>query len=254
MTPPPKPIILGAHFPGVNNHTVWSDPDAGSQMAIESFIHLARTAEQRQVRLLLPRRGPSSARASRADLRPRRRRPARHPADPGGAGGRDRAPRPHRHAQRHLSTRRTSWPASWRRSTTCRAGGPDGTWSRRRTRSSATTSAGAASCRTNSATSAPARSSGDGAGAVAVMARRRPRRRSPNVGCSPAPRRVGSSTGASSSTSPGASTCRAARRSIPVILQAGDSSGGRDLGAAIADGIFTPFRPPRRGPGLLAPI
>ena len=28
-----KQVILGAHFPGVNNHTVWSDPAAGSQIA-----------------------------------------------------------------------------------------------------------------------------------------------------------------------------------------------------------------------------
>ncbi|OBI00685.1 NtaA/DmoA family FMN-dependent monooxygenase [Mycobacterium scrofulaceum] len=41
-----KQIILGAHFPGVNNTTVWSDPDAGSQIAFESFVHLARTAER----------------------------------------------------------------------------------------------------------------------------------------------------------------------------------------------------------------
>jgi len=40
-----KQVILGAHFPGVNNHTVWSDPAAGSQIAFSSFAHLARTAE-----------------------------------------------------------------------------------------------------------------------------------------------------------------------------------------------------------------
>ncbi|OUZ04871.1 Nitrilotriacetate monooxygenase component A [Mycobacterium avium subsp. paratuberculosis] len=41
-----KQIHLGAHFPGVNNTTVWSDPSAGSQIAFESFVHLARTAER----------------------------------------------------------------------------------------------------------------------------------------------------------------------------------------------------------------
>ena len=40
-----KQVILGAHFPGVNNHTVWSDPASGSQVAFSSFAHLARTAE-----------------------------------------------------------------------------------------------------------------------------------------------------------------------------------------------------------------
>lgn len=42
----PKQIILAAHFPGVNNTTVWSDPGAGSQIAFASFEHLARTAER----------------------------------------------------------------------------------------------------------------------------------------------------------------------------------------------------------------
>jgi alkanesulfonate monooxygenase SsuD/methylene tetrahydromethanopterin reductase-like flavin-dependent oxidoreductase (luciferase family) len=42
----PKQIILAAHFPGVNNTTVWSDPRSGSQIAFESFEHLARTAER----------------------------------------------------------------------------------------------------------------------------------------------------------------------------------------------------------------
>lgn len=40
-----KQVILGAHFPGVNNTTVWSDPASGSQIAFSSFDHLARTAE-----------------------------------------------------------------------------------------------------------------------------------------------------------------------------------------------------------------
>ena len=42
----PKQIILGAHFPGVNNTTVWSDPAAGSQIDFASFVHLAQTAER----------------------------------------------------------------------------------------------------------------------------------------------------------------------------------------------------------------
>ncbi|MDT7713548.1 MAG: hypothetical protein QOG46_2378, partial [Pseudonocardiales bacterium] len=41
-----KPIHLAAHFPGVNNTTVWSDPDSGSQVEFDSFVHLARTAER----------------------------------------------------------------------------------------------------------------------------------------------------------------------------------------------------------------
>jgi FMN-dependent oxidoreductase (nitrilotriacetate monooxygenase family) len=41
-----KPIHLAAHFPGVNNTTVWTDPTAGSQIEFDSFVHLARTAER----------------------------------------------------------------------------------------------------------------------------------------------------------------------------------------------------------------
>jgi FMN-dependent oxidoreductase (nitrilotriacetate monooxygenase family) len=42
----PKQIILAAHFPGVNNTTVWSDPAAGSQIEFDSFVQLAQTAER----------------------------------------------------------------------------------------------------------------------------------------------------------------------------------------------------------------
>ncbi len=41
-----KQIHLAAHFPGVNNTTVWSDPTSGSQIDFDSFVHLARTAER----------------------------------------------------------------------------------------------------------------------------------------------------------------------------------------------------------------
>jgi FMN-dependent oxidoreductase (nitrilotriacetate monooxygenase family) len=41
-----KPIHLAAHFPGVNNTTVWTDPTSGSQIEFDSFVHLARTAER----------------------------------------------------------------------------------------------------------------------------------------------------------------------------------------------------------------
>ena len=45
MTTPRKQVHLGAHFPGVNNTTVWSDPRSGSQIDFASFEHLARRAE-----------------------------------------------------------------------------------------------------------------------------------------------------------------------------------------------------------------
>jgi FMN-dependent oxidoreductase (nitrilotriacetate monooxygenase family) len=41
-----RQIHLAAHFPGVNNTTVWSDPQAGSHIDFSSFEHLARTAER----------------------------------------------------------------------------------------------------------------------------------------------------------------------------------------------------------------
>ncbi|MFC9745500.1 NtaA/DmoA family FMN-dependent monooxygenase [Streptomyces niveus] len=46
MSKPVKQIHLAAHFPGVNNSTVWSDPAAGSQIDFSSFTHFARTAER----------------------------------------------------------------------------------------------------------------------------------------------------------------------------------------------------------------
>ncbi len=46
MTKPVKQIHLAAHFPGVNNTTVWSDPTSGSQTDFSSFVHLAQTAER----------------------------------------------------------------------------------------------------------------------------------------------------------------------------------------------------------------
>jgi FMN-dependent oxidoreductase (nitrilotriacetate monooxygenase family) len=42
----PKQIHLAAHFPGVNNTTVWADPASESQIDFESFVRLAQTAER----------------------------------------------------------------------------------------------------------------------------------------------------------------------------------------------------------------
>jgi FMN-dependent oxidoreductase (nitrilotriacetate monooxygenase family) len=46
MSKPIKQIHLAAHFPGVNNTTVWSDPAAGSHIDFRSFTHFAQTAER----------------------------------------------------------------------------------------------------------------------------------------------------------------------------------------------------------------
>jgi FMN-dependent oxidoreductase (nitrilotriacetate monooxygenase family) len=43
---PQKQVVLAAHFPGVNNTTVWSDPAAGSQIAFDSFRRFAQSAER----------------------------------------------------------------------------------------------------------------------------------------------------------------------------------------------------------------
>ncbi|MFD3593289.1 NtaA/DmoA family FMN-dependent monooxygenase [Nocardia sp. NPDC058640] len=43
---PRKQVHLAAHFPGVNNTTVWADPASKSQVEFSSFEHLARTAER----------------------------------------------------------------------------------------------------------------------------------------------------------------------------------------------------------------
>ena len=37
-----KQVHLAAHFPGVNNTTVWSDPKSGSHIEFSSFEHLAQ--------------------------------------------------------------------------------------------------------------------------------------------------------------------------------------------------------------------
>lgn len=41
-----KQIILAAYIGGVNEHTLWEDPDAGSQIAFSTFRHVAQTAER----------------------------------------------------------------------------------------------------------------------------------------------------------------------------------------------------------------
>ena len=46
MSKPIKQIHLAAHFPGVNNTTVWSDPAGGSHIDFGSFAQFAQTAER----------------------------------------------------------------------------------------------------------------------------------------------------------------------------------------------------------------
>ncbi|WP_137874640.1 NtaA/DmoA family FMN-dependent monooxygenase [Rhodococcus sp. Q] len=46
MSTAKKQVILGAYLGGVNHHTAWWHPDAGSQIAFDSFEHTALTAER----------------------------------------------------------------------------------------------------------------------------------------------------------------------------------------------------------------
>jgi len=46
ITRPDAHVHLGVFFQGVNHTTVWSAPDAGSQIDVSSFEHVARTAER----------------------------------------------------------------------------------------------------------------------------------------------------------------------------------------------------------------
>lgn len=46
MSSSPRRVHLAAHFPGVNNTTIWSDPRSESHIAVDSFIHMAQTAER----------------------------------------------------------------------------------------------------------------------------------------------------------------------------------------------------------------
>ncbi|GAA5046738.1 NtaA/DmoA family FMN-dependent monooxygenase [Nocardia callitridis] len=46
MSTPRKQVILGAYLGGVNQHTAWWHPEAGSQIDFGTFEHTARTAER----------------------------------------------------------------------------------------------------------------------------------------------------------------------------------------------------------------
>ncbi|WP_019926102.1 NtaA/DmoA family FMN-dependent monooxygenase [Nocardia sp. BMG111209] len=46
MSTPRKQVILGAYLGGVNHHTSWWHPEAGSQIDFGTFEHTARTAER----------------------------------------------------------------------------------------------------------------------------------------------------------------------------------------------------------------
>ena len=88
-----------------------------------------------QVRLLLPRRGPATARAPRPDLRPRRRRPAGLAHGARRTVGGDRSDRPRGHAEHHLQRAVRTRPTVRDARSSSPAGAPRGTRSPHRTRS-----------------------------------------------------------------------------------------------------------------------
>ncbi len=122
-----KQIHLAAHFPGVNNTTVWSDPESKSQIDFDSFVHLAETAERGLFDFFFLAEG----------LRLREHRGRIHDLDVVGrpdtltvlgalAGATTHLAWPGRSTRR--STNRTSWHGNSLHSTICPVAGPPGTW------------------------------------------------------------------------------------------------------------------------------
>ena len=126
----PKQIHLAAHFPGVNHHTVWTDPShhADTQSSFASFQHLAATAERGLFDFVFLAEG-LRLREHRGQLvdqdvvgRPDTYAVLAALAGRHVAGSASPAP------STRPSTTRTSSPASSRRSTTSRRAGRRGTW------------------------------------------------------------------------------------------------------------------------------
>ena len=59
MSTPRKQVRLAAHFPGVNNTTVWSDPESGSHIDFASFASFARAAERAKIDMIFLAEGLS---------------------------------------------------------------------------------------------------------------------------------------------------------------------------------------------------
>lgn len=125
-----KPVHLAAHFPGVNNTTVWSDPASGSQIDFDSFVHLARTAERGLFDFSSSPRGyacvsiASAFTISTSSGGPTPSRCWRRSApSPNGSGWWAPSIPP--------STNHSTWHGNSPPWIICRTGGPAGTWSPR---------------------------------------------------------------------------------------------------------------------------
>ena len=248
---PRKQIHLAAHFPGVNNTTVWSDPAAGSHIEFSSFVHFARTAERAKFDFLFLAEG----------LRLREQNGLIYDLDVVGrpdtftvlaalAAVTDRLGltgtinstfnEPYEVARQFATPRPPLRPA-----------GPAGTSSPPGTRSPARTSAAAASCRRRSATrgprsSSPRRASCSTPGAATRSSPTRSRARS-----SPTRTPAGSPCTSEQFDIAGRFTVPRSPQGRPVIFQAGDSEEGREFAAADADAIFTRHGTLEAGPGVL---
>lgn len=233
-----KQVHLGAHFPGVNNTTVWTDPASKSQIEFSSFEHLARSAERGLFDFFFLAEG----------LRLREHQGKIHDLDVVGrpdtfsilnavAGVTTHLAWPGRSTPR--STNLTSWPSSSRRSIISPTAAPPGTWSPPRTHSPARTSAAVGIWSIPSGMHAQTswstqygRCGTVGASIVrsstvsAVFFCHRPTGR-PVPTLRQAVRHHRALRSSSESTR------------HPVLLQAGDSDEGREFGAAKADAIFT---------------
>ncbi len=248
-----KQIHLAAHFPGVNNTTVWSDPAAGSHIEFSSFAQLRADRGAGEVRLPVPRRGAAAARAERARsttwtwsaARTRSRCWPRWPPSPTGSGSPARSTR--------RSTSRTRWPASSPPSTTCPPAGPRGTSSPRwdaftgeNFRRGGFLAAGQALHRGRRSSWPPRASCSTPGAATRSSPTRSPGPSSPT----PTPGRFAHHV-RRSSTSAGRFNVPRSPQGRPVIFQAGDSEEGREFAAATADAIFTRHGTLEAGPGVL---
>ena len=251
MTMPNKPrkqIILGAHFPGVNNTTVWSDPAADSQVAFDSFRHFAQTAERGKFDFFFLAEG----------LRLREQRGRIHDLDVVGRPDTLTILAALAGVTTHLglagtlnATYNEAYELARKLATLDHLSGgrAAGTSSRRRTRSPARTSAAAATSTTPTATCGPASSSAR-PGSCGTPGPRT--RSSPTVGRAVRP--LGTAGGFEHRGEQfdirGNFTVPRSPQRHPVILQAGDSDGGRELAAATSDAIFSRHSA-RRRPGVL---
>ena len=233
-----RQIHLAAHFPGVNNTTVWSDPASGSHIDFASFVHLAQTAERAKFDFFFLAEGLSL------------REHAGHVHDLDVVG------RPESFtilAALAAVTERIGLMATltatyhepyelaapWAPSTTSPTAARGGTSSRRPMRSPAATSAAAATSTTATATSAGRELARVGHAALALLGPRRPRRRPRDGRFLARPDAGAFAFHGEQVDIEGRFNLPRSPQGRPVVIQAGDSADGREFAAEHADGIFT---------------